>query len=298
MIKSVKKTNRLLIVEECHEFGGCAAEIAMQVQQQAFDELDAPIERITQAECPLPYAENLEAESIPLLSAYTIQFVGLLSLIPPCATVLGVTLSIFLDNLCAAMTEKCQIALFFEIHEILGTLHDYRMSNAKFVAYHGRGYHCQLESATGDKVSPGLVLAEVQTDKTVVEWESLDSGVLAEIVVIPEGDVAKVNMVAALLTSKAGEDLGDAVAKAQATNQSLLGGGAVDVSAAEEAPAMAQPPATPAPVAASPAPVAPAPAPVAPTPAPAPVVPTPAPAAPVLLPVHQRVKEFLRWLLV
>ena len=41
------------------------------------------------------------------------------------------------------------------------------------------------------------MLAEVQTDKTVVEWESLDSGYLAE-VIIPEGDVAKVNMVAAI----------------------------------------------------------------------------------------------------
>ena len=65
IVKSVKKTNRLVVVEECHEFGGCAAEIAMQVQQLAFDDLDAPIGRVTQLECPLPYAENLEAESIP-----------------------------------------------------------------------------------------------------------------------------------------------------------------------------------------------------------------------------------------
>ena len=65
IITSVKKTNRLVVVEECHEFGGCGAEIAMQVQQLAFDDLDAPVGRVTQLECPLPYAENLESESIP-----------------------------------------------------------------------------------------------------------------------------------------------------------------------------------------------------------------------------------------
>ncbi len=62
---SVAKTNRLVIVEECHQFGGVAAEIAMQVQERAFDDLDAPIGRVTQQECPLPYAANLESASIP-----------------------------------------------------------------------------------------------------------------------------------------------------------------------------------------------------------------------------------------
>lgn len=65
IVASVRKTNRLVVVEECHEFGGCAAEIAMQVQERAFDDLDAPIARVTQMECPLPYAANLEAETIP-----------------------------------------------------------------------------------------------------------------------------------------------------------------------------------------------------------------------------------------
>jgi len=65
IVASVRKTNRLVIVEECHQFGGCAAEIAMRVQERAFDDLDAPIGRVTQRECPLPYAANLEAESIP-----------------------------------------------------------------------------------------------------------------------------------------------------------------------------------------------------------------------------------------
>ena len=65
IVTSVQKTNRLVIVEECHTFGGVAAEITTLVQERAFDDLDAPIGRVTQMECPLPYAANLESESIP-----------------------------------------------------------------------------------------------------------------------------------------------------------------------------------------------------------------------------------------
>lgn len=65
ILTSVRKTNRLVIVDECHEFAGCAAEIGFQVAQQCYDDLDAPVERVTQQECPLPYAANLEAESLP-----------------------------------------------------------------------------------------------------------------------------------------------------------------------------------------------------------------------------------------
>jgi len=65
IVDSVRRTNRLVVVEECHEFGGCAAEICMLVQQRAFDDLDAPVARVTQMDCPLPYAANLEAETIP-----------------------------------------------------------------------------------------------------------------------------------------------------------------------------------------------------------------------------------------
>ena len=68
--------------------------------------------------------------------------------------------------------------------------------------------------AEGDTVTTGQVLAEVQTDKTVVEWEALDEGTVAAIV-IPAGEVAQVNAIALLLTDKAGEDLGDAVEQAK-----------------------------------------------------------------------------------
>jgi pyruvate dehydrogenase E2 component (dihydrolipoamide acetyltransferase) len=72
----------------------------------------------------------------------------------------------------------------------------------------------------GDKVKVGDVIAEIQTDKSVSEWESSDGGICAEIV-IPAGEVAQVNQVAAIFISKAGEDIKDALVKAKAKNQKI-----------------------------------------------------------------------------
>nr|MDA3962553.1 E3 binding domain-containing protein [Planctomycetota bacterium] len=110
----------------------------------------------------------------------------------------------------------------------------------------------------GDKVSAGQVIAEIQTDKTVVEWETLDDGYFAE-VVIPAGQSGKVNMVAALITTDKGEAVDEALAKAKQTNESLSGAAPA---ATEEKPAAAAPAAAPS------APAAPAPV-AAPAPAPA-----------------------------
>ncbi len=65
IVKSVQKTNRLVIVEEGWPFAGVGAQIAFEVQHRAFDSLDAPIERVTQEDVPLPYAHNLEVASLP-----------------------------------------------------------------------------------------------------------------------------------------------------------------------------------------------------------------------------------------
>jgi len=61
----VKKTNRLVIVDECWPFCSVAAEIGMQVMENAFDYLDAPIARINAKDVPLPYAVNLEKMALP-----------------------------------------------------------------------------------------------------------------------------------------------------------------------------------------------------------------------------------------
>jgi pyruvate dehydrogenase E1 component beta subunit len=65
IIKSVKKTNRIVIAEESHPFCGVAAEIMSEVNEKAFDYLDAPVKRISGADVPMPYAKNLENLAIP-----------------------------------------------------------------------------------------------------------------------------------------------------------------------------------------------------------------------------------------
>ena len=88
----------------------------------------------------------------------------------------------------------------------------------------------------GDKVKSGDVIAEIQTDKAVVEWEALDGGTVAEIL-IPAGTLAQVNQVAAIFTTKGDEDVKAAVAKAKDTNTKLAGGGAASAPVPMTAPA-------------------------------------------------------------
>ena len=65
ILNSVKKTNRLVILEEAWPFGSVASEITYQVQDQVFDYLDAPIQRITTADTPAPYSPVLLKEWLP-----------------------------------------------------------------------------------------------------------------------------------------------------------------------------------------------------------------------------------------
>jgi len=65
ILESVKKTNRLVILEESWPFGNISTEITYQVQNQIFDYLDAPIEKINTANTPAPYSPVLLAEWIP-----------------------------------------------------------------------------------------------------------------------------------------------------------------------------------------------------------------------------------------
>ncbi|AAV87132.1 pyruvate dehydrogenase subunit beta [Anaplasma marginale str. Dawn] len=65
ILQSVRKTNRLVTVEEGWPFSGVGAEIAAFVTEFAFDDLDAPVLRVAGKEVPLPYAANLEASALP-----------------------------------------------------------------------------------------------------------------------------------------------------------------------------------------------------------------------------------------
>ena len=61
----MRKTNRCVIVEEGWPHGGVGANLAALVQEQAFDDLDAPVGRVTGADVPMPYAKNLEQIAFP-----------------------------------------------------------------------------------------------------------------------------------------------------------------------------------------------------------------------------------------
>jgi pyruvate dehydrogenase E1 component beta subunit len=65
VIESVKKTNRLVIVEEAWPLGSIATEVSFKVQKEAFDYLDAPVLRVTSADVPLPYAPTLIDAALP-----------------------------------------------------------------------------------------------------------------------------------------------------------------------------------------------------------------------------------------
>ncbi len=65
IIDSVKKTNRLVIVEEAWPLGSIATEVSFKVQREAFDYLDAPVLRVTSADVPLPYAPTLIEAALP-----------------------------------------------------------------------------------------------------------------------------------------------------------------------------------------------------------------------------------------
>ncbi len=65
IVNSVKKTNRAVVVQEQWRWFSVASEVAAILQEQAFDYLDAPVERVSGAEVPAPYARNLELAAFP-----------------------------------------------------------------------------------------------------------------------------------------------------------------------------------------------------------------------------------------
>ncbi len=65
IVTSVRKTNRVLIVHEAVQFGGIGAEISSQIQEAAFDYLDAPVARLAAPFAPVPYAPILENAYVP-----------------------------------------------------------------------------------------------------------------------------------------------------------------------------------------------------------------------------------------
>jgi pyruvate dehydrogenase E1 component beta subunit len=65
IVESVRKTNRCVVVEEGWPHGGVGANLAALIQEQAFDHLDAPVQRVTGADVPMPYSKALEQAAMP-----------------------------------------------------------------------------------------------------------------------------------------------------------------------------------------------------------------------------------------
>ena len=65
IVESVRKTHRAVVVQEQWRWFSVGSEVAALIQEQAFDDLDAPVERVSGAEVPAPYARNLEVAAFP-----------------------------------------------------------------------------------------------------------------------------------------------------------------------------------------------------------------------------------------
>jgi pyruvate dehydrogenase E1 component beta subunit len=65
IVSSVRKTNRAVVVHEAVRFGGLGGEIAAQIQEHAFDHLDAPVARVAAPFSPVPFSPALEAVYLP-----------------------------------------------------------------------------------------------------------------------------------------------------------------------------------------------------------------------------------------
>lgn len=64
ILESVARTNRVVVVEEAYGFAGICSELIAVINEEAFDDLDAPVKRLSLADVPIPYADNLEAACI------------------------------------------------------------------------------------------------------------------------------------------------------------------------------------------------------------------------------------------
>jgi pyruvate dehydrogenase E1 component beta subunit len=73
IVASVERTNRCVVAQEAVRFGGFGAEIAAQVQEQAFDHLDAPVGRVGAPFCPVPFSPSLEQHYVPTAETVAVE---------------------------------------------------------------------------------------------------------------------------------------------------------------------------------------------------------------------------------
>ncbi|MEI6806748.1 MAG: transketolase C-terminal domain-containing protein, partial [Myxococcaceae bacterium] len=77
--QSVKKTGRVLVLHEDSRFMGFGAELAAEISEKCFSDLDAPVTRLAGAEAPIPYASNLEEQVLPQAAGIRAAVLSLLA---------------------------------------------------------------------------------------------------------------------------------------------------------------------------------------------------------------------------
>ncbi len=65
VFESFKKTNHAVVVEEAHPYFNVSGEVAARIQDECFDWMDAPVQRVNQEDVPLPYSRDLEQSALP-----------------------------------------------------------------------------------------------------------------------------------------------------------------------------------------------------------------------------------------
>jgi 2-oxoisovalerate dehydrogenase E1 component len=193
IVASLRRTHRLLVVDESYAMCGIGAEIAQSVNELAFDELDAPVARLHTDPLPHPFAPSLEramlVDTDRIVDAARKLLIGVVEppmrwggaqraasmtapIAPPAAPK---------PKPQAASAAKTVPAVAIEGEPIAMPFGDLTISEGRLIRW------CK---AVGEQVAKGELVAEVETDKAVVEIEAPCAGVLAQHLAA-EGEVVK-----------------------------------------------------------------------------------------------------------
>ena len=179
IVESVRKTHRLLVVDEAWAMCGIGAEIAQSINELAFDELDAPVGRLHPFATSHPFAPVLERAMLVDAGRIVETARGVLAGIVPVpdhwhATGLPAAAALAARPAAAAPKAAAEERLPLAAGEVEITMPfgDLTVSEGRVIAW---------LKAVGEAVSAGELVAEIETDKAVVEIEAPETGTLAAI---------------------------------------------------------------------------------------------------------------------
>ena len=202
ILDSVKKTNRAVIVEEGWPHGGVGANLAALIQEQAFDWLDAPVQRVTGADVPMPYSKPLEQAAFPheehVVQAALATFRDADGCEPSHRHVLARS-----PAEQASLTASSRCSVLADQREAL-MASDVTMPRLSDSMEEGTVLKWLVEE--GGEVKRGEPLVEIETDKANMTYEADSDGVLIE-VLAKEGDTLAIGEVIARI-GEAGEAKG------------------------------------------------------------------------------------------